>query len=356
MSRAPRVLVVDDSSVIRGILSRGLAAHGLDVVGGAGDPFAARDLIFSTKPDVLTLDIEMPLMNGLTFLERLMAFRPMPVVVLSSLAQEGSVAALKALELGAVEVVSKPAHHQAFEAHSSGLERLAALIHAVGLKQLQPRWTSRLKQAVTHPAMSSGAARKILAVGASTGGPAALSVLMEAPPPPGCACVIVQHLPPGFSQGFAQRLGERCPWRVREARHGELLTEGSALIAPADRHVAIKRVAEGWVTQLLDTPPLNFVKPSVDILFQSVASAAGASALGVLLTGMGRDGAVGLLAMRKAGAHTLAQDEASSVVWGMPKEAIQMGGAVEVLALEDMAKAVSRALSKHSQGASPCPA
>jgi two-component system chemotaxis response regulator CheB len=332
--------------VVRGLLARGLAQHGLEVVGVAADPFVARDMVLLHQPDVLTLDIEMPRMNGLSFLERLMAFHPLPVLILSSLARQGSNMALRALELGAVEVMAKPAHDLAAGPESPAFVRLAAAVRHVAAARVRRRWTSGIKHKLADRKRDGGAAQRIVALGASTGGTQALPVVLAALPPEGAGCVIVQHMPADFTPSFAARLDELSPWRVREARHGELLRDGEAVLAPGNRHLALQRDGQGWRTLLKDGPPVNFVRPSADVLFHSVAKEAGAAAVGAILTGMGRDGAAGLLAMRKAGARTLCQDEESSIVYGMPKEAWEIGAAERQAPLEEMSNGLQAALKK----------
>jgi two-component system chemotaxis response regulator CheB len=320
--------------------------HGLDVVGVAADPFVARDLIVSLAPDVLTLDIEMPRMNGLTFLERLMAFKPLPVVVLSSLAPEGSAPALRALELGAIEVLAKPAHDLSTGLGNDEMAWIASVVRtAAGVKVL-PRWTQGLKNRVQKPEKCEGVpARRILALGSSTGGTLALPLLLEKLPADIAGCVLVQHMPNGFTAGFAKHLDQVSPWRVREAQGGELVRVGEILLAPGGRHMALESDPQGLRTVLKDGPAVSFVKPSVDVLFLSCAQRIGPSAAAAVLTGMGRDGAAGMLAMRKAGARTLAQDEASSVVFGMPKEAWRLGAAEALVPLDRMADRLYRLLT-----------
>lgn len=346
MSKPPRVLVVDDSAVVRGLLARGLERQGLQVVGVAADCFVARDLVLKHRPDVLTLDIEMPRMNGLVFLERLMAFHPLPVVVLSSLTQTGSSMALRALELGAVEVLDKPSHDLALEGGDLALARLAAVVRGAAGARVRRRWSSGLKHKLSARKRDGGPAKRVLALGASTGGTQALPQVLAALPSDGAGCVIVQHMPADFTVSFAARLDELSPWRVREARHGELLHDGEALLAPGDRHLVLQRDPQGWRTLLRDTPPVNFVRPSVDVMMLSVARAAGAAAVGAVLTGMGRDGASGLLAIRQAGGRTLCQDQESSVVYGMPKEAWDLGAAEQRLPLDRLAQALQALLER----------
>jgi two-component system chemotaxis response regulator CheB len=330
----PRVLIVDDSAVVRGLLARGLEAQGLQVVGQAGDPFEARDLIVALRPDVLTLDVEMPRMDGLSFLERLMAFHPMPVILLSSLGVQGGAVALRAMELGALEVLAKPGASLAPGAKEAGLRHLAELLRAVAGRRVRPRWSSGLAAQQAARKHEGGPARSVMALGASTGGTQALSVVLGTQPAPGAGALIVQHMPPQFVESFAARLDAISPWRVSVARHGQPLREGEALIAPGDRHLALFGGPGTWHVRLKDSPPLHGVRPSADVLLQSAAQACGPRAVGAVLTGMGRDGAAGLLAMRQAGAWTLAQDEASSVVYGMPREAWLNGAAQERIPLD----------------------
>ncbi len=348
MGMGPRVkvLVVDDSAVVRGLLARGLTAHGLEVVGVAADPFVARDLVLLHKPDVLTLDIEMPRMNGLTFLERLMAFHPMPVVVLSSLAGQGSSMAMRALELGAIEVLAKPSHDLAAGADSPAMSRLAASVGAAAHARVRRRWSPGLKIKLAARKREGGPAKRVLALAASTGGTQALPYVLSTLPAEGAGCVIVQHMPADFTPSFAARLDELSPWKVREARHGDLLRDGEALLAPGDRHMVLLRDPQGWRVLLRDSVHVNFVRPSADVLMLSVAREAGPAAVGAVLTGMGRDGAIGLLAMRQAGARTLAQDEESSIIYGMPKEAWENGAAERQLPLEQLAGALQQLLDR----------
>jgi two-component system chemotaxis response regulator CheB len=339
----PRVLIIDDSEVVRGLLARGLQRHGCEVVGEAAGPYAARDLVVTLAPDVLTLDIEMPRMNGLTFLERLMAFKPMPVVVLSSLTPVGSKMALRALELGALEVLAKPAHDLAVGGDHA-MAAVAMAVRAAASVRVKARWTALLKHKLASRKAVGGPADRVLALAASTGGTQALPRVLAALPAAGAACVIVQHMPAAFTGGFAERLDELSPWKVREAVHGGLLLSGEALLAPGDQHLLLMGESKGWRVALRQSPPVNYVRPSADVLLLSVAQACGPRAAGAVLTGMGRDGAAGLLALRQAGGRTLAQDEASSVVYGMPKEAWDIGGAEQQLGLEDLGPGLRQCL------------
>ncbi len=330
-----RVLVVDDSAVVRQVLSRELDADpDIEVVGTATDPYVARDKIVALEPDVLTLDLEMPRMDGVTFLRKLMRYKPLPVVVVSSLTPEGGETALDALAAGAVDVVAKPGPAYAVGEMSEDLIRR---VKAAALAQVgQARWGA------TQPRARSAELRttttKILAIGASTGGTQALAELLGAMPSDGPATLVVQHMPAGFTRSLAERLNAESAMEVREAEDGELVTQGKALIAPGNTHLLLRRSGAIYRVEVKDGPPVSRHRPSVDVLFRSTAQAAAANSVGVLLTGMGEDGAAGLLEMRRAGAWTIAQDEASSVVWGMPGTAVEMEAACEVLALGAIAR------------------
>ena len=335
-----RVLVVDDSAVVRRVLSDALsAAAGIEVVGTAADPYAAREKIASLKPDVLTLDIEMPRMDGLTFLEKLMAAHPMPVVVVSSLTPASSPMAFRALELGAVGVVCKPGSQFSIP------DVARDIVHQVRAAFLAKVKAPSARRVAPVRAETFVTTRKILAIGASTGGPRAIEDVLSALPPAGPGTVIVQHMPVQFTAEFAKRLNGLCAMRVAEATDGEEVLAGKALIAPGGRHMLLQRIGATYVVRLKDMPAVNHHRPSVDVMMHSVAKAAGANAVGVILTGMGSDGAKGLLAMRQAGAYTIAQDEETSIVYGMPKEAAAQGGASEVLPLERIARAACAAVA-----------
>lgn len=329
-----RVLVVDDSAVVREVLSRELSADpAIEVVGTAMDPYVARDKIVGLSPDVITLDLEMPRMDGITFLRRLMRYQPLPVVVVSSLTPEGSEAALDALAAGAIDVVAKPGPSYAVGEMSADLiARIKAASQArVGRARFKKSSTpDRL------PALKTTTTR-IVAIGASTGGTQALARILGEMPADGPAVLVVQHMPEGFTRSFAERLDAECALHVREAEDGEVIAPGKALIAPGNRHLLLRRSGAVYRAEVKDGPEVSRHRPSVDVLFRSVASAAGSNAVGVILTGMGDDGADGLVAMRAAGAATIAQDDATSVVWGMPGEAVARGGACEVLPLGSIA-------------------
>ena len=342
-----RVLVVDDSAVMRRVLAGELARHAdIEVVGTASDPYEAREAIVRLRPDVLTLDVAMPRMDGLSFLEKLMQHHPIPTVVVSAFSgpDRGRETARRALELGAAEVVAKPASVRERAALADALAQAvrAAVGAAVGSA------VGNAARALGTPEPGRGvapAAGPVLAIGASTGGTRAIESVLAALPVDAPGTVIVQHMPRHFTASFAQRLRDACPLDVREARDGDRVTAGLALVAPGDRHLVLHRAGTSYAVRLSDGPLVHHQRPAVDVLFESVARHAGAHAVGVLLTGMGADGARGLLAMREAGAHTLAQDEQSCVVFGMPKAAIQLGAACEVLPLDAIAAAVLRAVS-----------
>lgn len=330
-----RVMCVDDSALIRDLMTRIINEHDdMEVVAVAPDPLVARDLIKRHNPDVLTLDVEMPRMDGLDFLERLMRLRPMPVVMVSSLTQKGSEITLRALELGAVDFVAKPEsgiRTGMLEYSDEIAMKIRAAAHA------RPRRTSEHKpvKILRAPLLSS---EKLIILGASTGGPEAIRQVLEPLPASSPAILIAQHMPPRFTGSFAQRLDRICQVSVKEAdTDGERVLPGHVYIAPGDRHLKLGRSGANYVVKLDDGEPVNRHKPSVDVLFHSAAEQAGRNCIGVLLTGMGKDGAVGLKVMRDSGASTIAQDEESSLVFGMPREAIALGGASEVVALNDVA-------------------
>jgi two-component system, chemotaxis family, protein-glutamate methylesterase/glutaminase len=341
-SRRIRVLIVDDSAIVRKILSDALAGEAdLEIVGTAPDPYVARDKILALNPDVLTLDIEMPRMDGLTFLKKLMHFHPLPAVVISSLAQSSCSAAIQAMECGAVEVLAKPGGP-----YSVGelREVLAAKIRAAAASRVRrPAPSPPAPSALSKPqreCVTRAHTDRLIAIGASTGGTEAIREVLSRLPASCPGIVVAQHIPPRFSLAFAQRLNEICAIEVREARDGDALTPGLALVAPGDFHMLLRKSGNRYFVNVKTGPRVCYQRPSVDVLFLSVAEAAGASATGVLLTGMGADGAQGLLKMRRAGARTIAQDEATSVVFGMPREAIEIGAAERVLPLPAISGAI----------------
>ena len=349
-----KVLCVDDSALIRSLMTEIINSQpDMTVVATAPDPLVARDLIKQHNPDVLTLDVEMPRMDGLDFLEKLMRLRPMPVVMVSSLTERGSEITLRALELGAVDFVTKP-RVGIRDGMLDYSEKLADKVRAAA--------RARVRQAapVQHAGASAAHAaaapaplfnnplvstEKLIIVGASTGGTEAIREVLVPLPPDAPAVLIAQHMPPGFTKSFAQRLNGLCRITVKEAEHGERVLPGHAYIAPGHAHLLLARSGANYIAHLSDEPPVNRHRPSVDVLFRSAAQHAGKNAVGVILTGMGRDGAAGLLDMKQAGAYTLAQDEASCIVFGMPREAIALGAADEVAALSDMSRRVMACLA-----------
>ncbi len=347
--RKIRVLVVDDSALIRKLLPEIINSQpDLQAVGAAPDPLVARDMIRALNPDVLTLDVEMPKMDGLDFLERLMRLRPMPVVMVSSLTEKGSEATLRALELGAVDYVSKP-RIDIVHGIQQYADEIADKIRAAAASR--PR-LAPARAAAAHPVPALGnrglSTEKLIIIGASTGGTEAIKEFLLDMPPDCPGILIAQHMPETFTRSFAARLDGLCRIAVKEAEHGERVLPGHAYVAPGHSHLMLKRYGANYMSQLSDSAPVNRHRPSVDVLFQSAAEHAGKNAVGVIMTGMGRDGAQGMLAMKQAGAYNLAQDEASCVVFGMPKEAIAIGATDEVLPLKDLASGVMRHL--HAQG------
>lgn len=341
-----RVLIVDDSAIVRKILTAELSKHrDIEVIGGATDPYAAREMILKLRPDVVTLDLEMPRMNGLAFLAKLMKYYPLPVVVVSSLTPKNSEAALRALELGAVEVICKTG--QAFRTP----EITRQLAHAVRAAA-SARIAKQLPETGTGPGRSVTSdvdlqtACKVLALGASTGGTQAIESVLKGLPLTSPGTVIVQHMPEQFTASFAQRLNQTCPMEVREAKDNEAIRPGVALVAPGNQHMLVQQNGPGFRVRIKSGPAVNHHRPSVDVLFQSAARSAGSDAIGVLLTGMGSDGAKGLLAMHEAGAYTLAQDEETSVVFGMPREAIRLGAVDAIAPIHEIPRAILNFLRK----------
>lgn len=327
--RSIRVLIVDDSALVRQMLTNILESDpAIIVVGAAPDPLMAREMVKALNPDVLTLDIEMPRMDGLAFLDKIMRLRPMPVVMISSLTQRGAEVALRALEMGALDFVGKPTVGlvQGFEALR---DEIVATVKAAAAARIRPAPAQRKQvlRAVSKANFSS--TEKLIAVGASTGGVEALYTLLVGFPADAPAMLITQHMPAAFTENFAKRLDQQCAVSVSQAQDGARVLPGHAYIAPGGRHLELARSGANYICRVHDGPPVSGHRPSVDVLFHSVAQMAGGDAVGVILTGMGKDGAQGLLEMRRAGASTIGQDEASCVVYGMPKAALDCG-AVEV--------------------------
>lgn len=352
MNRKTRVIVVDDSALVRSLLSEIINRQtDMECIGTANDPLIAREMIREMSPDVITLDVEMPRMDGIDFLGRLMRLRPMPVLMISTLTERGAEVTMKALELGAVDFVAKPRVGVA-----NGLNELASEI----VDKIRVAAVARVHRTLAAPAPSGSAAarpshsapaapapmlgrlstEKIIAIGASTGGTEAIREVLTHLPADCPAIVITQHMPPGFTTSFAARLNSLCQMKVKEAENGERILPGHAYIAPGGKHFSINRSGANYVAVVDDTPPVNRHRPSVEVLFRSVAHCAGRNAVGVMLTGMGADGAVAMREMKLAGSYNYVQDEASCIVFGMPREAIAHGAADEVLPLVQIAPAL----------------
>ncbi|MEI6299896.1 MAG: chemotaxis response regulator protein-glutamate methylesterase [Betaproteobacteria bacterium] len=345
-----RVLIVDDSALIRKVLTEIIDSQpDMQAVGAAPDPLVAREMIRNLEPDVLTLDVEMPKMDGLDFLEKLMRLRPMPVVMVSTLTEKGSEIALRSLELGAVDFVAKPKmdivggmKEYAYEitdkiraAAQARIKRPAAFVAATDAapKRVLPSLGNR------------GSTEKLIIIGASTGGTEALKDFLVELPADSPAVLVTQHMPPGFTRSFAERLDSLCRMTVSEAVQGERVLPGHAYIAPGALHMAVRKSGANYMVALSDAPVVNRHRPSVEVLFLSAAECVGSNAIGIMLTGMGKDGATAMLEMKRAGSYNFAQDEASCVVFGMPKEAIAVGAVDETVPLRDLARRVFERLA-----------
>ena len=354
MNNAIRVLVIDDSALVRDILTQGLNADPqIVVVGTASDPYMARDKIIELRPDVLTLDIEMPRMNGVDFLRRLMPQYPMPVVMVSALTEKGKKITFDALEAGAVDFVSKPKADISRQLNAM-MDELRTKVKVASTANVSS-WKDNRSRQVQGKDLASfkNAGERIIAVGASTGGTEAIKSLISSFPPQMPGVVIVQHMPPGFTRLFAQRLNSLCHLEVFEARDMDDIIPGRVLIAPGGNHLLIQKANARYIARVQAGTLVNGHCPSVDVLFDSVARHAGSSAIGAVLTGMGSDGAAGLLQMRRAGARCFAQDQSSCTVFGMPRAAFELGGVEELLPLSEMASVITAVLAgkKRSQ---PC--
>jgi two-component system, chemotaxis family, protein-glutamate methylesterase/glutaminase len=337
--RQVRVLVVDDSAMVRKLLSALLGGDPeIQVVDTAADPYEARDKIKRHSPDVITLDVEMPKMDGLTFLRNIMRLRPMPVVMVSSLTEEGAEVTLTALQIGAVDFVSKPKLGIA-EGLSAMADELRLKVKTAAKARVRYREPAAARP-VPARSLEVRTTDRVIAIGASTGGTEAVADVLAALPPDAPAVLITQHIPEVFSARFAKRLDANSALAVSEARDGDAVLLGHAYVAPGDHHLRIVRSGAKYQCRVTREAPVNRHRPSVDVLFHSVATGVGASAMGVILTGMGSDGADGLLAMRNAGASTIAQDRESSVVWGMPGEAVKRGAAEHTIRLEQVAERI----------------
>jgi len=340
--RKIRVLIVDDSAIVRKIFSEELSkVPDIEIVGTAPDPFIARDKIVMLKPDVITLDIEMPRMDGITFLKKLMRHYPLPVIIVSSLTPKGGKLTLEAMDIGAVEVIGKPGGSYTV---GDMIPQLVEKIIAASKVRIVKRDLEE-RPLPTQPVPVKALAKtsnKVIAIGASTGGTEALKAILTRMPPNSPGIVVVQHMPAKFTTAFAERLNGICQITVREARNNDSVNPGTALIAPGNYHMLLRRSGARYYVEVKDGPMVHHQRPSVDILFKSTAQYAGPNSIGVILTGMGADGAEGLLEMKQAGARTAAQDEKSCVVFGMPKEAIKLGAVDAVVALDQMVEEIIR--------------
>jgi two-component system chemotaxis response regulator CheB len=342
-----RVLIVDDSALMRQLLSTCLSADPeIEVVGAAADPIEARDMIKTLNPDVITLDVEMPKMDGVTFLRKIMTLRPMPVVMISTLTQAGAEVTLEALEIGAVDFIAKPTKDI-----GTVMTELAGELQAKVKTAARVRVRARqFEQKPPKPKLVAGnlSSKKIVAIGASTGGVEALKVVLMHLPADCPPILITQHMPERFTASFARRLDHECAMRVTEAHHGDAIEPGHVYIAPGGRHLELAKTAGKFTCRLTDDPPVSGHRPSVDVLFRSAAQAAGADIVGVILTGMGKDGSEGLLTLRQMGAATLGQDEVSSLIYGMPRVAFERGAVVRQYPLADIADGILEACREKS--------
>ncbi|WPP53531.1 protein-glutamate methylesterase/protein-glutamine glutaminase [Catalinimonas niigatensis] len=352
MTTKLKVFIIDDSAFMRQLLTEILESDPhIKVVGTASDPFVAAKKLASEVPDVITLDVEMPRMDGITFLRKLMSQHPLPVVVISSLTGKGSETAVKALEYGAVEVIQKPDLYDKVKLEEAKIRLIdsvkAAQLSRVSRRKVREVYTVEKKlsaDVVMAPARGNSMIKtteKVVAVGASTGGTEALRDFLSALPADSPGIIIVQHMPEMFTRSFANRLNQLCKISVKEAENGDTVIRGRALIAPGNKHMLLKRSGARYYVDVVDGPLVNRHRPSVDVLFRSVAEYAGKNSIGIIMTGMGDDGAKGMLEMKQAGAYTIAQDEKSCVVFGMPKEAIKLNAVDKILPLEHISKYVT---------------
>jgi two-component system chemotaxis response regulator CheB len=345
-----RVLIVDDSALIRQLLTSLLSEDPeIEVVGAAPDPFVARDMIKSLNPDVVTLDVEMPHMDGLTFLRKIMTLRPMPVVMISTLTQAGTEVTLEALEAGAIDFVAKPSNSVG-PAMVALAEELRAKVKAAAGTRVSRRGEQPKRQAPRSAPLNRQTG-KIVLIGASTGGVEALKEVLMGLPPDCPPTLITQHMPERFTAAFANRLNRECPMSVCEAQDNQRVEAGHVYIAPGAHHLELARDNAGWLCRLNDNPPCSGHRPSVDVLFRSGVRAAAGKAIGVILTGMGKDGAEGMLELRKSGAITLGQDEATSLIYGMPRVAFERGAVERQFPLTEMANAIIEACTRVKVGA-----
>lgn len=342
-----RVLIIDDSKTIRLLLAKILSAEPfLEVVGSASDPIEAEPLIKKLRPDVLTLDIHMPRMDGITFLEKLLPKNPLPVVMITAISKDESTHVFRALELGAVDYIQKPSQGDLPTVAPLIREKVLTAAHSAKIRRVRVRQLSRTKVIAANNQSDSSSHSILVAMGASTGGTESLREVLVRLPKEIPPIVIVQHIPPIFSKAFADRLNEVCPFEVKEAENGDAIKRGRVLIAPGGRQMAIEPDRRGFKIRITDDAPVNRHKPSVDHLFDSIAKYAGKKAIGIILTGMGNDGAKGLLRMKQAGARTIAQDEDSSVVYGMPRVAFEVGAVDEVHSLDNIPEVLVKWLNQ----------
>jgi len=339
--RRIKVLIVDDSAIVRKIFSEELSKYSdIEVVGVAPDPYVARDKIVSLRPDVITLDIEMPRMDGLTFLKKLMKYHPVPTIIVSSLTTKGGKLTLEAMDNGAVDVIGKPgSSYNVGDMSAQLVEKIRA---ASRVNVIKRDTANTITDTAEHEPIKALAqtSNKVIAIGASTGGTEALKKVLTKMPPNSPGIVIVQHMPANFTTAFAARLNDICQVSVKEAEDNDSVVPGTALVAPGNFHMLLRRSGARYYVEIKTGPMVYHQRPAVDVLFKSTAQYAGANAIGVILTGMGADGAEGLLEMKKMGAGTIAQDEKSCVVFGMPKEAIKLGAADKVVSLEMIASEI----------------
>jgi two-component system, chemotaxis family, protein-glutamate methylesterase/glutaminase len=354
--RKIKVLVIDDSALIRGVMKEIINREkDMECVGAAPDPLVAREMIKALNPDMLTLDVEMPKMDGLDFLERLMRLRPMPVLMVSTLTEAGSDITFRALELGAVDFIAKPKMDivRGMEEYAAEIvDKIRAVAYARVHKTAAPAAIQIQEKFSADAILPSVAGRfssteKLIVIGASTGGTEALKEVLSKLPADSPGVLVAQHMPEHFTKSFAHRLDSLCRISVKEAEHNERILPGHAYIAPGNSHLLLNRSGANYMVKLDQGPPVNRHRPSVDVLFRSAANIAGANAIGIILTGMGKDGVQGLLEMYLAGSYTIAQDEASCIVFGMPKEAIAAGGVCDVLPLQNIARHVLEYLALH---------
>ena len=343
-----KVLVVDDSALIRSLLGEIIMqAPDMVMVGAAPDAFMAKDMVTELKPDVITLDIEMPKVDGLTFLDRLMKARPTPVLMISTLTEKGADATIKSLELGAIDFIAKPKIDVA-RGLNNYTEEILQKIRVASKSKPRPR--PNIAKTTKSIPISYQGTETVVGIGASTGGTEAIREVLQQLSPAFPATIVTQHMPPAFTKSFAQRLNSLCAITVKEAEDGERLLPGNAYIAPGDKHLKLRRYGADYRIKLDDGPLVSGHKPSVDVMFESLAETVGKNAVATILTGMGKDGGKSLVKLRQAGAITMAQDEASCVVYGMPKAAVDMGGTEHVFPLNKMSKALTKAVEKKGGG------